>query len=408
MQAVIIAAGESKRFWPLNNGIHKSQFKLLGKPLVYWALKGLAENDIRDVAIVVGKNSSMQEMLDKENDLGVKTTYIVQEEPLGTGNALWQAKDFIKEPFIVLWGNKVGAKELVAQMVAKQKGGVDAVFVGSKVANPSDYGIFRLAGEKVLGIVEKPSLGEEPSNIAVSGARLLTPDFFAYYEKLADYHEVDIVDATNEYVKDKNAFVLVVENKGLTLKYPWDSFGIMEYLFASNYFKTYIAPSAKIARGVVIKGSVSIGENTEVRDGAILEGPIYIGENCLIGHHNVLRGPVNLEANCKTGAFMEMKHSIVQEGTTFHSGYLGDSIIGKNCRFGAGFITGNLRLDKKPIYGLPKLGVTVGDNSAFGIHSGTMPGALIGANCVVGPATHVFKDLQDHTTCYMKPENVVK
>lgn len=388
MQAVVIAAGESKRFWPLNSGIHKSQFKLLGRPLIYWALKGLAENNIKDVMIVVSKNSSMQEMLDKENDLGIQIKYEVQEEPLGTGNALWHAKDFIKESFILLWGNKVGSKELVRQMLAKHKEGADAVFVGTKVENPSEYGVARLNGDRLVEVVENPERGKESSNIEIVGARLLQPDFFEYYEKLSRHHEADLVDATNAYLKDKNASLIIVDGKGMTLKYPWDLFGVMDYLFASR--EPIISPTAKIGKNVVI------------------DGPIYIGDNCVIGHHNVLRGPVNLEANCKTGSFMEIKHSIVQEGTIFHSGYIGDSIIGKNCKFGVGFVSGNLRFDEKPIHGLRKLGAIVGDNSAFGIHSGTMPGVLIGASCKVGPATHVFENLEDNTTFYAKFEHVKK
>ena len=393
MQAVIIAAGESRRFWPLNNGIHKSQFKLLGRPLIYWTLKGLAENGIRDVAIVVRKNSSMQEMLDKENVRhladGMKITYVVQEELLGTGNALWQAKDFVKEPFVLLWGNKASSKELVKQIIEKQKkDNADAVLVGVEVENASEYGVFRFEAEKIVEIVENPDQGEEPSHIAVAGARLVSPDFFEYYENLPKHHEADLVDATNVYLKDKKATLLMREERGLTLKYPWDLFGIMDVLFELQ--KPVISSTAKIGKNVVI------------------DGPVYIGENCVIGHHNVLRGPVNVEANCKTGAFMEMKHSIVQEGTTFHSGYLGDSVVGRNCRFGAGFVTGNLRLDRKPVHGLPKLGATIGDNSVLGIHSGTMPGVLIGINCVVGPGTHVFKDLPDGTTLYAKQEYVVK
>ncbi len=388
MQAVVIAAGESKRFWPLNNGIHKSQFKLLGKPLIYWALKGLAENDIKDVMIVVSKNSSMQEMLDRENDLDIKITYAVQEEPLGTGNALWQAKDFIKEPFILLWGNKVGSKELVKQMLLKYREGAEAVLVGTEAEDSFKYGVVKLEGHRLVEIVEKPEAGKEPSNIALAGARLLAPDFFAYYEKLSKHHETDLTDATNLYLKDKKTSFLVIDEKGMTLKYPWDLFGVMDYLFASQ--EPIIDPTAKIGKNVVI------------------DGPVYVGPNCVIGHHNVLRGPVNLEANCKTAAFMEIKHSIVQEGTIFHSGYVGDSIIGKNCRFGAGFVTGNLRFDEKPIHGLRKLGVVVGDNSAFGIHSGTMPGVLIGSNCKIGPATHAFENLEDNTTFYSKFDQIKK
>jgi NDP-sugar pyrophosphorylase family protein len=369
MQAVVIAAGESKRFWPLNNGIHKSQIKLLGKPLIYWALKGLAENGIKDVMIVVGKDSSIQEML-KENNLGMNVSYVVQEEPRGTGNALWQAKDFVKEPFILLWGNKVGSKELVKQIIAKRKEGAEAVLVGNEVLNPWEYGMVRMEGDLVAEIIENPKKGEEPSNISVSGARLLGPDFFEYYDKLSSHHEADLVDATNAYLKDKKVSLLTSEEKGMTLKYPWDLFGIMDYVFEHN--KPSIAASAKIGEHVVI------------------DGPVYIGENCVIGSHNVLRGPLNIEANCKTAAFMELKHSIIQEGTVFHSGYVG--------RFGVGFATGNLRLDKKPIHGLRKLGAVIGDDSVFGIHSGTMPGVMVGPNCKIGPAVHVFKNVEDSTT----------
>jgi len=389
MQAVVIAAGESKRFWPLNNGIHKSQFKLLGKPLLYWTVKGLAENDIKDVMIVVSKNSSIKETLDNEKDLEVSISYVEQEKPLGTGNALQMAKDFVKEPFILLWGNKVGSKALVRQMIEEQKkDGIDAVLTGAEVANPSEYGVPRLGGETMIEIVENPEPGKEPSNVGIMGARLLTPDFFDYYEKLPKHHEADLVDATNAYMKDKKVRLLLVEGSGLTLKYPWDLFGIAESLFESE--KPSIAPTAKIGKNVVI------------------DGPVYIGENCVIGHNNVLRGPLNIEANCKTGAFMELKHSIIQEGTVFHSGYVGNSIIGKNCRFGVGFVTGNLRLDKKPIHGLPKLGAIVGDNSAFGIHSGTMPGVMIGSECKIGPATHVFENVEDNTTLYAKFDHIKK
>jgi len=411
MQAIVIAAGESKRFWPLNNGIHKSQFKLLGKPLIYWTLRGLTENNIKDVVVVVGKDSSIKEEMKQENDLGLTISYVEQAESLGTGNALWQAKDFIKESFILLWGNKIGSKELVSQMIGKQKEeGVDAVLVGGEVENPEEYGVFRLDGEKVVEIVENPGQGQAPSNIALRGVRLLQPDFFEYYEKLPHHHEADLIDAINAYIKDKKVSLLVTEQKGLTLKYPWDLFGVMDSLFTSEYFKSLVAQSAQAPKNVIIKNpeQVYIGENTVIKDGTIIEGSAYIGDNCVVGYSNVLRGSVNLEAGVKTGAFMEMKNSMVQEGTIFHSGYLGDSVVGKNCTFGAGFVTGNLRFDKKPIHGLPKLGAMVGDNSMFGIHSGTMPGVMIGSNCKIGPATHVFEDLQNHTAMHAKFDNVKK
>jgi len=419
MQAVVIAAGESKRFWPLNNGIHKSQIKLLGKPLMYWTLKGLVENDIKDIVVVVSKNSSIQEMLEQENDLDIKISYVVQEESLGTGNALWQAKDFIKEPFILIWPSKVHSGQLVKQMLDKQQEkGDDIVLVGSETAAPWDYGIARFDGDRVTEIVENPEQGKEPSNINIVGVRLLQPDFFQYYEKLSNHHEADLVDATNEYLKDKKVSLLMVEEKGLPLKYPWDSFSILDTLFASDYFESSISKSAQVAKSVIMNGPVHVGENTVIKDGTIIEGPVYIGDNCVIGYNNVLRGPVNIEDEVKTTSFAEVKNSIMQRGVHMASGFFGNSIAGEECRFGAGFASGNRRLDRETVKAkvkeekietrLPRLGVVVGSSSIFGIHSGTMPGVMIGSNCKIGPATHIFENVEDNTTVYTKPEKIVK
>jgi bifunctional N-acetylglucosamine-1-phosphate-uridyltransferase/glucosamine-1-phosphate-acetyltransferase GlmU-like protein len=112
---------------------------------------------------------------------------------------------------------------------------------------------------------------------------------------------------------------------------------------------------------------------------------------------------------------MEIKNSMIGEGTHFHSGYMGDSVTGQNCRFGAGFITANKRIDRGNIKsvvkggkvdtGLVSFGCAVGDNSKFGIHAGTMPGVLIGSDCLIGPGTLVFENLKDNTTFYSEFKN---
>ncbi len=94
MQAVIIAAGESSRFWPLNQG-HKSQLKLLGKPIIAWTIKGLVENNITDIIVVHGAASTIPAELGDGKDLGCTIFYVLQEQPLGTGNALLCAARFL-------------------------------------------------------------------------------------------------------------------------------------------------------------------------------------------------------------------------------------------------------------------------------------------------------------------------
>lgn len=418
MQAVIIAAGESSRFWPLSQN-HKSLTYLFSKPLIYWTMKGLAENGAKDMVVVCKADSALPAMLKKENDLGVSLRFVFQEKSLGTGNALWQARELIHEPFFAVWPNKINAGELAGTLLkAKREQGLRAAFVGARTQTPWDYGIGKFDGDRLVEIVENPEQGKEPSQIKIIGFYLFEPDFFGYYAKLQKHHEADLIDAVNAYLKDKKAEVVQIEKDVPTLKYPWDLFSLLDILFRGIGFTPSISPSAIIGKNVYMSGPVFIGDNTVIKDNTIIEGPCFIGADCLIGHSNVLRGPLNIEKNVKTGAFFEIKHSIVQEGSHFHSGYLGDSIIGKNCKIAAGFISANRRLDRQEISVAVKgketntqftyMGAIIGDNTSFGVQSGTMPGVLIGSNCVVGPGTQIFENIDDNMSAYAKPQHIVK
>lgn len=419
MQAIILAAGESSRFWPLNK-THKSQIKLLGESLVYWTIKGLAENGVKNIAVIINPRSSLKEDLKSVfQDLGVNLSYFVQEKPLGTGNAIALAKNFIKGPFFIVWPSKVFTKDIAGKILERyQSVKPQMVFVGTETATPWDYGIFKLAGEKIVEIVENPKPGQEPSKIEHFVIDFLEPDYFNYYQLLPKHHEADYIDALNLYLKDKKSELISCPKNLPSLKYPWNLLEIFKKMLESENFKEYLASSAVIGKNVVINGKVYIGENAKIGENTVINGPCYIGAGSEIGVSNILRGPVNLEKEVKTGAFCEIKNTIIQEGTHLHSGYFGDSIIGKNCRFGAGFISANRKLDRENIKsivknqkkdtGLTYFGAVVGDKTRFGVHCSTMPGVLIGSNCVVGPGSVVFENIEDDTTFYTKFEKVVK
>ena len=391
----------------------------MGKPLLYWTIKALLEKGIKDIILVINPNSFPQkEIKEKLADLDIKLSLVIQEKPLGTGDAIFRAKDLVREPFLISWPYKVYAGEIIDKILEKYKKGQRFVLVGSKTLTPWEYGIFKIADNKVVEIVENPKPGQEPSKIKMLGLHFLEPDFFDYYQKVRKHHSEDFIDALNLYLNDKKASFLLLDKEPPTLKYPWQLFELLKSAFESNKFKNYLSPSAIIGKNVVIKGKVFIGENTKIGENTVINGPCYIGKNCQIGANNIFRGPVNLENNVLTGSFCEIKNNIIQEDTHLHSGYFGDSIIGKNCRFGAGFITANRRLDRENIKsvvkgkkidtGLTYLGTIVGDNTRFGVQVSTMPGVLIGSNCVVGPGTQVFENLNDNLTLYTKSKEIIK
>ena len=416
MQAIILAAGESSRCWPINHN-HKSQIKVFGKPLIYWTIKGLVEKGIKDIIIIVRPDSKLdQELGPLSVELKARLSFVVQKKPLGTGDAIFMARDLIREPFFIFWPYKIQSGKIAEKVLAKQQEGYEAVLVGTKTTTPWDYGILKFEGEMVAEIFEKPESGKEPSDVKVIGTYFLGPDFFDYYQKVK-HHPTDFVDALNLYIKEKRAGFVILEKEPPPLKYCWELLGIMKEALEMNK-QSYISPSASLDENVVIEGEVFIENNVTIGANTFISGPCFIGKNSRIGASNVLRGPVNLEEGVVTGAFAEIKNCLVQKGTHFHSGYFGDSVIGEDCRFGAGFVIANRRIDrgnikslvkdKKTDTGLTCFGTVVGNNSSFGIQSGTMPGVLIGSDCVIGPGTLVFENLDDNTTFYPGDKGVKK
>lgn len=421
MQAIIIAAGESSRFWPLNSQ-HKSQIKVLGRSLISWTVKSIAERNIKDIIVVSGPNnvSALKEELSPLcEELGVSFSFIIQEKPLGTGNAIYQAKNLIKGGFFVFWPYKIIAGRIIDEVLKNfTLENMEIVLVSTKTENPGDYGMLKMEEGKVLSICENPEKEKTPSRLKTTGAYFFQKEFFDYYEKVSKHHPEDFIDAMNLYIKEKKAGNIIWEIDMPSLKYPWHALEIMKFAFNGENFRNFIAPTAQIDPSTLITGPVNIGEKVVIGPNCSITGPCYIGDNCKIGADNVLRGPVDLERDVITGAFFEIKNCLIQEGTHFHSGYIGDSVIGKNCRFGAGFITANKRIDRKNILskvkgekkdtGIISFGFACGDNVKAGIHSGTMPGVLIGHNSLIGPGTIVFENVEEETTFYTEFKKIKK
>ena len=139
----------------------------------------------------------------------------------------------------------------------------------------------------------------------------------------------------------------------------------------------------------LIKRRVYIDETVEIKTPIRIEGPVYIGPNCKIGPFSYIRSGTYLEGYNHVGN-SEIKNSLILEGSNMpHFNYVGDSIIGRNCNFGAGAKTANLRLDEGYIRlngektGRKKLGVVMGDNVKIGINVCLYPGEIIESNSFV-------------------------
>ena len=412
-KTVILAAGESSRFWPFN-AAHKSLVKIMGKPLIWHTIQGLKKAGVKDIIIIQGIKKDIEAEL-KNYDLGVTVNYIIQSEASGMGNALLQAKEHLTKQFFLVLPERIDCEEIVSKLQEKIKvSDAKTILVGAKTETPNLFGILKIKSDKVIDIVEKPKKGEEPSNIKALGIYLLQPDFFDVYEKITK-HQYDFEKALSEYIKTHDVGVLLWNKETASLKYPWKVLNIKDYLL-NNVEKT-IGRNSNISKSAEIIGDVFIGDNVSIMEKVVIKGPAYIGNDVFIGNNAILRGGVDIEEGAVVGANMEVKNALIMKNTTTHSGYIGDSLVGKNCRIAAQFCTANVRLDRGIIKSIIKneevatgfkyLGVMIGDNCDIGIKCSAMPGIIIGQNVTIGPSTVILHNIEDNTKYYTKFAEVV-
>lgn len=373
----------------------------MGKPLIWYTINSLKEAGIKEIIVVQGPKMDIENDL-RKYDLGIKIQYVIQAEPKGMGDALFQAKDFLDNKFMLLDVTRFEAGDYLKLFLEKQeKTGTSLILLGAETANPQFYGVFRLEGDVVKEVVEKPEKGKEPSNIKNVVVQLLPKEFVDYLRRVPE-KMYSFEDALSLYAKEKDVRVIMLDNEPPSLKYPWQLFRVTKYLI-DKYLK---------------KNEVRIGKNVKVYEGAVIKGPCYIGDNCIIGNNSLIRDYTNLENDCLVGAFAEVTRSIFQENVHTHSGYFGDSIFGKGCRVGAGTIVANVRVDRGEISsvvrgekigtGLNSLGVVVGENTKIGVNCSLMPGKLVGSNCQIGPGSVVFENIEDNTKYFTEFKGIKK
>ena len=411
---LIIAGGKNSRFFPLNTKTHKGFLPLVGKPIITLALESLKQHNFNKIVVVVSQkdygDNGFSKYL-KENDSGLDIQTVLQKEAKGMGNALLLAIEHLDDSFILAspYYFNMGKK---AQMLwtKKQESGANCVFSGTHTETPELYGILDLDPnnqEKVLGIVEKPKNGEEPSSFKADSVYLFDNKFIEELTNTPE-EEYSLETAITTYAKKAN--IAWIKNTELikSIKYPWHLFRSFEQIILRS--KTSISNQAEVSKTAIIddsNGPVIIEDGARVGEFVKISGPCYIGKNCLVGDYSFIRGS-SLEAGAIVGANTEVVRCIFFENSSIHYGYIGDSILGTGSQIGAGLITANKRFDRKNVGVKIKnkvvdsnrraLGIITGDNAQIGIRVNTMPGIMIGENSVVYPGLTLSRNVDANET----------
>lgn len=228
-KAVIPAAGLGTRFLPATKAMPKEMLPILNKPTIQYIVEEAIASGIEDIIIVTGKgkraiedhfdhafelehyladqgkSSTLEEVLSSSTVPNVH--FIRQKEPKGLGHAIWCARKFVgNEPFAVLLGDDIVVNPVPClKQLIDEHDRVKASVLGIMQVPDEDtpkYGIMeplekRNRSYSALRFVEKPAPGTSPSNLAIIGRYVLTPDIFPLLE---EHHiglggEIQLTDA---------------------------------------------------------------------------------------------------------------------------------------------------------------------------------------------------------------------
>ncbi|MGG3734198.1 UTP--glucose-1-phosphate uridylyltransferase GalU [Heyndrickxia coagulans] len=246
-KAIIPAAGLGTRFLPATKAMPKEMLPIVDKPTIQYIVEEAVESGIEDIIIVTGKGKrAIEDHFDNawelEQNLAEKGKfdlldkvryssnlanihYIRQKEPLGLGHAVWCARNFIgDEPFAVLLGDDIVQNDppCLKQLIDEYEKTHSSVIGVQEV--PEDethrYGIIAPASQngrsyQVEKFVEKPEQGTAPSNLAIIGRYLLTPEIFMFLDKQEKGAggEIQLTDAIQKLNQIQRVFAYQFEGK---------------------------------------------------------------------------------------------------------------------------------------------------------------------------------------------------
>lgn len=430
LDIVVLAAGKGTR---MKSDLPKVLHPVAGKPLLQHVLdtaQTLGDSDTQNI-VVVGHGAELV----KQRVAAPHLHFVEQVQQLGTGHAVQQTLDQLRDDAIVLilYGDvPLIARETLANMLTKVNH-FDMALLTVKLSDPSGYGrILRDHQGHIVAIVEQKDCAPEQLKIqevntgvmAVQGAHLkrwlpeLTNDNAQgeYYLtdvialanrdgiNVAGVHpasELEVLGVNNRrqqaelerFYQKTNADRLMDAGVTLLDPYRFDVRGELKcgtdvVIDVNCVFEGQVV----LGNGVVIEPNcilknVVVGDKTIIKANSHLE-ETKVAANCDIGPYARLRPGTELAEGAKVGNFVETKKTYVGRGSKInHLSYVGDSTLGEKVNVGAGTITCNYD-------GVNKFKTEIGDGAFIGSNSSLVAPVTVGAGATVGAGSTVTKNVE--------------
>ncbi|MFZ8790984.1 MAG: nucleotidyltransferase family protein [Thermosphaera aggregans] len=185
MLAAILAGGYGKRLRPFTNDVPKPLVQVGDKTLVEWQIEWLRKHGFNELVLLVGyKKEKMIEHVGSGIRYGVRVTYVIEDEPLGTGGAVKNAEHILSKTDVFLVVNGDILTDLDPKLLIEKLESTRGLLgVIASIPLPSPYGVLEMNGDMVTGFVEKPLLRDYWIN---AGVYALKPEALRYFPDKGD------------------------------------------------------------------------------------------------------------------------------------------------------------------------------------------------------------------------------
>jgi bifunctional UDP-N-acetylglucosamine pyrophosphorylase / glucosamine-1-phosphate N-acetyltransferase len=441
--SIVLAAGQGKR---MKSKLYKVLHSVCGTPMVGHVMDELEKLGASRKVVIVGHGAEAV-----KEYLGGRAEYALQAEQLGTGHAVLQAAPLLEAEegvtLVVCGDTPLISEETMSRMIGlHRESGAAATILTAELDEPQGYGrVLRNSSGQVTAIVEQKDCTPEQAAIREINTGTYCFDnkkLFAALGRVTnhnaqnEYYLTDVIRILQEdgetvlahCTKDLSEAIGVNDRVALSQAEQMMRERIVRkhmlagvtVLDPSNTYidkNVVIGADTVLLQGCVIKGKTVIGEdceigpfteitdssvghNTKIKQSVLLEAEV--GKSVNIGPFAYLRPGAKLADSVKVGDFVEIKNSVIGEGSKVpHLSYVGDATVGSHTNIGCGVITANYD-------GFNKSTTEIGDNAFIGSNVNLIAPVKIGNGAFIVAGSTITHEVGDNDLAVARPRQVNK